>query len=80
MGKKRTMCSVGTIYVTFWSPEHPPLKVVMDEYLSTITAYRDEAHLIDKGRDGVISYLLEQDWKPFSVDGGKMYFQKKIKT
>ena len=80
MGKKRMMCSIGTIHVTFWTPEQPPVKVTMDEYMSTITAYQDEAHLKDKGRDGVITFLLEQGWKPVSVDGGKMYFQKKIKT
>ena len=80
MGKKRTMCSVGTIHVTFWSPQQPPVKITMDEYLATISAYSDEVHLKDKGKDGVITYLLEQDWKPFSVDGGKMYFRKKIKV
>ena len=80
MGKKRTMCSVGTIHITFWSAGQPPLKVTLDDYLATISAYQDEAHLKGKGRDGVITFLLEQDWKPFSVDGGRMYFRKKIKV
>jgi hypothetical protein len=80
MGKKRTMCSVGSDSVTFWSPNQAPVTVEINEYISTISAYKDEAHLKDNGRDGVITFLLEQDWKPFSVTGETMYFQKKLKT
>ena len=32
------------------------------------------------GMDGVITFLLEQDWKPFSTAGENMYFRKKLET